>query len=230
MVHKRGAKYNRDQLHRNDALGRHSGILTSDMSFFEAIDVSTILDFSSIFLGQTALIYGINLAFDILTIVVTFHVLRCIVNAKPIRALYLLVFDIFAALLFAIGCALSLSAVIDGLGDLANPFFTLLAVFTWDEIAKDVVVEDGFFASTTLLPTSVFISIMIFFILAKPIAVYGRGGLLFMFKRITQDDPIIPANEDKFQPFTLLGILLSVIGALAGTIVAIVKAISVGGV
>ena len=46
-----------------------------------------------------------------------------------------------------------------------------------------------------------------------------------MLERVVENDPK-KGEADAFQPFTLLGILLSVIGTTAGTIVAIHKVFS----
>lgn len=107
------------------------------------------------------------------------------------------------------------------LGEVSTPVYKRydLTVIDKEKTTKYTVTRDtymsyyGFFlASTTFIPTLLFLFVIFVLLVAKILLGVIKISSLYFLERVTEDDPIRKAKE--FVPFTLLGLLIGIVGGL----------------
>ena len=156
-----------------------------------------------------------NLLFDVLTCLVTLHILRTVERARPHIVIIVVVLDCFLAFVFAIGCVCVPSLLLLGhvarleeIQHLAGIYVKLLTLHPLS--------GDGYFAvvilygATTLIPTLAYTVLLIGLTIAKPVISAVRWAAMY----------ILEASVDAKSGtvFTVLGCLFTMFAAIAKAI------------
>jgi len=167
---------------------------------------------------------SINFVCDFLTILITCHVLR-LISDRSRRVLPLILSDAACAYLLAAVCSAAMLSISDQqmslhfflsrffwvLSSLPRFWFTLLGDgFTRPYELMGIV---GFYASTTLVPTLLYLFVLGVLAFAKLLLIVGRSLAMQWCDVATQIDPSrgpdLASSAARFKPFTLLGLAFS---------------------
>jgi len=159
---------------------------------------------------------AVNLIFDSLTLLSTAWLLRKLVRGSYRLAVPIIFADAVLAVLFAFSCLEMVSLVHAAIWEYD---FSLIVV-SKSVLAGDVIPAALAFASTTLIPTVLYLALLLALLAAKPIVSAGRTLVLCLIKRATEvDDP------KELIVFTLTGSLISVCALVIWSAIAIAKAV-----
>ena len=199
-------------------------ILGASQSTSESLipDLSDVLWMASLAVENPKEILGLialNFPFDLLTGVVTLHVLMIVKSRDSIFAFPSIAVDILLAFLLALLCG---SAVIE---------LNILTLFPSDfEWPGEILRESGrsifqaltfsvteqqpiaMFAITTLVPTVIYMAVLSTMFLAKPVLNIGKKITLLFLERATEQKP------QNLIVFSLVGTLFSLIVLIVKTI------------
>jgi len=160
----------------------------------------------------------VNWTFDLLTIVVTFHILRLVAVSKyPSKRILLLLLNVGVAVGLAFACLFTAHVATTSVvgntyaNDLSAATTTL--VHTWTLSVKPEefsYVDDALFASTTLIPTICFTLVLAILIAAKLFIEAVLRVFLYYLELLAE--PLPRDVREKVKPFTLAGAFLGIIG------------------
>lgn len=201
------------------------GAISASLTLMGVILPMTVLihfDLDGLFSIDTALLFCflilINFPFDFITTWVSYKMLQIVKSNTIIVGLLAIAVDIIVAIMLAVASATTLiilseetnatTLAIERVWKAVSVLFGLSAV----EYVDDWEYTSGFLGSTTLIPTLIYIGILIVCSVAKPIAEIGRGSAMYLLERATEDEP------NKLIVFTLLGSLASALILLVKTI------------
>jgi hypothetical protein len=169
-----------------------------------------------IFLGP------INLPFDLITVFVSYKILKIIRLKSPIVGLAAIILDLILAIILAILCASTITidleefsvskAFVMALDGVKRAVFTLFGIMPISlEGDYDFLYVAGFLGSTTLIPTILYMGLMLILLISKPISEFAKKTAMYFFESVTEDKP------EKLIVFTLLGSIASAIVLIAKT-------------
>jgi hypothetical protein len=175
----------------------------------------------------------VNLIFDVSTIVATFFILNSVAR-KPLRlSLVLMATDVVIAYALACLCLTSLTLIyslielpfvpVDMLKELTilNHYYIIdslrFLMGLPDAHGPPIMLPYALFACTTLIPTFLYLLMLVFLILAKPLLSAGKTSIMYFIERATEID-----NPKALIVFSLFGAALSVIALLLKFVATIV--------
>jgi len=164
--------------------------------------------------------YGANFIFDMLSISVSIYMLSIAhefsTKSKNYLAVLILLMDGVMAICASLLCVGFINWVRIGYGDTSIEIVYKVTTLQWDGYisgrSDDLIV--GFYGLTTLAPTLIILAFLFVFFLSKPIVNASKATVSYILRRAIQDDPRCENSVKDFQPFTLLGILLTAIGSI----------------
>jgi len=165
-------------------------------------------------------VYLINLFFDGATVAVTAVLLALMVRFPWYGALALAMCDLIAAFLLGVLCLISLGI---WYGFCSNCFAQIGWSFIGDMIVDNIAGAasgDPFlvaFASTTLVPTAVYIAFLVILLVSKPILRLARAAALLFLERAVEVE-----NPAEMMVFSLTSAVISVLALLSGLAVELV--------
>ncbi len=153
---------------------------------------------------------AINFPFDLLTVVITYHLLIKISEERAVNQAYLIFLDIIAASVCAILCGIFALLWFDS----KYTFFEMLRrLFSYILILLEPAGTTGSdsaiigaYVSTTLIPTMSYMILLFFLILTKPIIIFGKKYAAYFIERVTE-----VKDHRELIVFTLLGCHFSAI-------------------
>jgi hypothetical protein len=77
--------------------------------------------------------------------------------------------------------------------------------------------DDAFFGASTLLPIGLYLTVLLFLVIAKALFSWARAALVYYLELAAE--PLPQEVDTKFVPFTLLGLLFGAVGALAKLVI-----------
>lgn len=164
----------------------------------------------------------VNMMYDIATVVFTFYALRLILSRGWLASLAIIIVDFLFAVFFCYMCAVTANA--------GSKFFSTTAAYpdmnssfyfgsTWRILygayfeGRTSDLEVVFYASTTFIPTAIYMGLLLLMFLGKFILKVGKCSALFFLERMLDDSPT------SLSVFTLTGSLFSVILLIAKTMI-----------
>ena len=163
--------------------------------------------------------YGINAIFDTATILVTLHAIRIVRDRSGKMGVLAMIGDVAFAYTCAVVCGVTILAFnYAGQPRAWRTYFAggLDLVHTgvgyWFGYQSEWLLRYGLFVSTTLLPTFVWSTLLLFLTFAKLVLTGAKRVGLFFLERATEDE--VPT----FKPFTLLGSVFASIALVAKTV------------
>jgi hypothetical protein len=174
-------------------------------------------------------IYSINYIFDLMTIMLAIFCLKQIINDNLIKSVIWSMLFIFLAFVLAFACYLTLyyswyfNTSELSINDFSFAFetakqaieYALRSIFL---IKNDWTVTQhtmwGFYACSTFIPLSIYWGILLFTILSKAVLIMLKKFLMRTLSVILESDPVDENQRYYFYPFTTLGVVLSLFGAI----------------
>ena len=214
--------------------------------------VDVLNSFWALFGNHVAILYLSNFVFDVSTVAVTIAVLHQIEKTETSwRNTGWLLLDTILAFILAVLCVVGVSALSHAIGQVV-PSVAFANNFVFPEYGEYLVQESasavwrttgaflsvggkgatydiyGIYAVTTFLPTLLYVGLLFILIAGKLVLTVGRHGLLYTVEAVTEYRPEIESQAPHFKPFTVLGLVLTVLLAMIELVVIIARSIASG--
>ena len=201
--------------------------------------------FVALFGAHLPVLFVSNLVFDLATVAITIIILeRVAAESRALRGSALLLADAVLAFVLAVGCIVGVALLGEAVG-LFVPQIAERNPLVFPSLSRDLIGEAsaavvnttnavlalgargarfdlyGLYAVTTFLPTVVYLALMLVLIFAKATLTLGQRAALYSMESVTQVDPAKPGAAKDFKPFTLLGILATLIAAFLMLVVSV---------
>ena len=173
-------------------------------------------------IDSTLNLFFTNFIFDSITAGVTFTILHYIIRKRSRLTGILLMIDIIIAGVLAIACCGTLIYFLSKQHSLTESFIVAFMTYKIFITQPDLrYINIVLYSSTTLIPTIVYISILIWMFLAKTVSEI----IIRFLVRFTEINT--PEEAKDVYLFTSIGCVLSVMSAFMGIIVSLLKVIKI---
>lgn len=186
----------------------------------EDVRGETTIGFLARYQGGCTALLTINLVFDLLTVWISWRVLKYICEHSVLPSLFVIALDLALALGLAVFCGTTV-LLWDGSAHTFGEAFSLatrcLTSLSTLRPLRTSELTVGLYSSTSLIPTVSYMLLLLLMYASKPLLTFGQWFLQYFLERATQvDDP------KELIVFTLLGGLWTVLAVVSGAVYRIV--------